>query len=107
MSTITKQPETQSTALAPRLQGLLRGLRWRIRAYTLLRGLCLIVCWLVLMFWFALLCDYGPVWMGASEMPRSARAVLLLFAVAGAFYIAYQWIARRTFAHRPLVCDCT
>jgi len=53
------------------------------------------------MFWFALLCDYGPVWMGAREMPREARAVLLGIAGAGAAYIGYRWIIRRTFARLP------
>ena len=51
------------------------------------------------MFWFALLCDYGPVWMGASEMPRAARAVLLVIAGLGSAWIMYRWIIRRTFAH--------
>jgi len=96
-----RQAVQQPTALAPRIRRLLRGLRWRIRAYTLVHGLCLIICWLVAMFWFALLCDYGPVWMGAREMPREARAVLLGIAGAGAAYIGYRWIIRRTFARLP------
>lgn len=93
MSTIAKQP-----VLAPRLRGLLRGVRWRIRAYTLVQGLAMLVCWLAFMFWFALLCDYGPVWMGASEMPQAARAFLLGVAGLGGAYILYRWVLRRTFA---------
>ena len=90
---------TRDVALAPRIRELLSGLRWRIRAYTFIYGLCLIACWLVGMFWFVLLCDYGPVWMGASEMPRGARAVLLVIAGLGSAWILYRWIVRRTFAH--------
>ena len=102
MSLAAEQPGKHTgsdVTLAPRIRDLLRGLRWRIRAYTLVHGVCLAVCWLVGMFWFALLCDYGPVWMGASEMPRVARAILLGIAGVGAALILYRWVVRRTFVH--------
>ena len=102
MSLAAEQPgnvPTGKLSLSPRIRDMLRGLRWRIRAYTFVHGVCLAVCWLVAMFWFALACDYGPVWMGASEMPRAARAVLLGIAGIGTAFILYRWVVRRTFVH--------
>lgn len=84
--------------LAPRLRALLRGLRWRIRLYTLVEGLAVLVIWLAAMFWLALLIDYGPVLLGASELPRAARIAVLGIVGVGAAVILYRWVLRRTFA---------
>jgi hypothetical protein len=84
--------------LAPRLRALLRGLRWRIRLYTLVEGIAIVVIWLATMFWLALLVDYGPVLLGASELPRAARIGILVIAGIGSAYILYRWVLRRVFA---------
>lgn len=84
--------------LAPRLRALLRGLRWRIRLYTLVEGLAVLVIWLAVMFWLALLIDYGPVLLGASELPWAARIAVLGIVGIGAAVILYRWVLRRTFA---------
>jgi hypothetical protein len=83
--------------LEPHIQGLLSGLRWRIRAYVWLEGLTLAMAWIGLTFWVALAIDYLPVLMGASEMPQAARAVLLVVIAGVLAYILYRWILCRTF----------
>jgi hypothetical protein len=84
-------------ALAPDLQSLLAGLRWRIRLYIWAEGMALAVLWLGLMFWVGFGLDYLPVLMGASEMPVVARAVLLAATGLVLAYILYRWIGRRAF----------
>jgi hypothetical protein len=64
----------------------------------LVEGLAVLVIWLAAMFWLALVVDYGPVLLGASELPRAARIVFLSIVGAGAAYILYRWVLRRTFA---------
>lgn len=80
---------------------LLARLRWRIRAYVWLEGLALAVIWLGLTFWLGLALDYLPVLAGASEMPRWARAVLLLLIAAVLVWILYRWILRRALVRLP------
>ena len=82
-------------ALSSDLQGLLTGLRWRIRLYIWAEGLSLAILWVGTMFWVGLGLDYLPVLMGASEMPAAPRAVLLGATGLVLGYILYQWIARR------------
>lgn len=77
------------------LQGLLAGLRRRIRIYIWAEGLSLATLWVGVMFWVGLGLDYLPVLMGASEMPAAPRAVLLAATGLVLAYILYQWIVRR------------
>jgi hypothetical protein len=81
--------------LDPQIESLLAGLRWRIRAYVCLQGLCVAVIWLGATFWIALALDYLPVLAGASEMPRGARAVVLLVIAAVLAAILYRWVLSR------------
>jgi hypothetical protein len=83
--------------LDPRIGAVLARLRWRIRAYVWLEGLALGCLWLGLTFWVALALDYLPVLVGASEMPRLARAVLLVLIAAVLAVILYRWVFRRIF----------
>jgi hypothetical protein len=86
-----------SPPLSPHVRTKLAALRRRIRVYVWLEGLAVALVWLGLTFWLALAIDYLPVLVGASEMPRAARAVLLV-AIAGVLaYIVWRWILRRTF----------
>ena len=73
------------------MQQLLGVLRRRIRWYAWLEGLALLVAWLGLAFWLGLALDYLPVRLGASEMPRAARTVLLGTIAAVALFIIYRW----------------
>jgi hypothetical protein len=81
--------------LEPRIEALLAGLRWRIRAYVWLEGISLALIWFGLTFWIGLALDYLPVLAGASEMPREARAVVLLVIAAVLAWIMYRWVFRR------------
>jgi hypothetical protein len=62
-----------------------------------LEGLAVALVWLGLTFWVALAIDYLPVLVGASEMPRAARAVLLVGIAGVLAFIVWRWILRRTF----------
>lgn len=64
--------------LDPRLGGLLAGLRARVRRYIVWDSLLAITAVLLAAFWIGLLLDYGPVLLGGTEMPRSARTLLLI-----------------------------
>jgi len=89
--------QTKTPSLASNLQSLLGGLRWRIRAYMWLEGIAMVALWLFATFWVALGFDYLFVWLGASELPWQARAVVLAGIVLVAGYILYRWIFRRVF----------
>ncbi len=83
--------------LNPGIRSVLAGVRRRIRFYVLLEGLSLAVIWIGVTFWFAFALDYLPVLVGASEMPATARGVLLA-GIAGVFiYILYRYIGQRLF----------
>jgi len=82
--------------LDPHIRSLLSGLRWRIRAYVWLEGICLGIIWLGLTFWVGLAMDYLPVLAGSSEMPRGARAVVLAIIALVLALILYRWVLRRT-----------
>ena len=84
--------------LPPPIRRVLSGLRWTIRAYVWVEGLSVAVIWLCLTFWTGLALDYLPVLVGADEMPRLARAILLVAIAAVLAAILYRWILRRTFA---------
>lgn len=88
---------TTSTTLGltPDLRSLLAGLRWRIRLYIWAEGLALAFLWLGGMFWVGFGMDYLPVWLGASEMPRPARGVLLALVAGVTGILLYQKIVRR------------
>ena len=64
--------------LDPELQSLLESLRGRIRRYVVWDSVLAIAAVVLGAFWIGLLVDYLPVTVGGSEMPRSARSLLLL-----------------------------
>lgn len=80
-----------------RIRRALTGLRWRIRAYVIVEGLSVAVIWICLTFWAGLALDYLPVLLGADEMPRVARASLLVLIAIVLGVILYRWILRRAF----------
>jgi hypothetical protein len=92
---MAKLPAT--TSLAPEIRRTLAALRWRIRFYVLLQGLSVAASWLILTFWVGLGLDYLPVLLGASEMPRVARGLLLALIALVLGYILYRWVLRRLF----------
>lgn len=89
--------------LDPELQSLLQSLRTRIRRYVVWDSVLAIAAVLLAAFWIGLLVDYVPVTLGGSEMPRSARSLLLLLVGMVVFVmIARLLIARLS---RPLPDD--
>ncbi len=76
---------------------LLDELRSRIRRYVVIEGIAMTIIWLVVAFWLMLAMDYLPVLLGANEMPRGARMVLLGLTVLGVLLVAYWYIFRRVF----------
>lgn len=86
--------------LDPKLRSLLRDLRRRIRRYVALDSLLAALAVVLVLFWFGLLVDLVPVKLGGTEMPRSARIVLLAVAAGLLAYVALRlFLGRIT---RPL-----
>lgn len=52
-------------------------------------------CWVMAWFLIVWALDYVPIWVGASELPVTARAVLLILGVAVAVGIGFWWGWRR------------
>src|SRR5687768_11029398 len=86
-----------SVELAPSIRSALAGVRRRIRVSIWLEAFSLAVIWLGLTFWLALALDYFPVLVWASEMPRPARAVVLLVISGGLAWLIYRYLLRRAF----------
>jgi hypothetical protein len=93
MATPTELPK-----LGADVTTLLARLRRRIRLYVWAEGIALALWWLGATFWIGLAIDYLPVLMGASEMPRAPRLVLLLTIAAILAYVLYRWVFQRAFA---------
>ncbi len=66
-----------SFTLDPRLSTLLANLRMRVRRYIWWDSALAIAAVVLGGFWIGLLIDFLPVQVGGTEMPRSARGVLL------------------------------
>ncbi|MFG0264810.1 MAG: polyketide synthase [Rhodopirellula sp. JB055] len=82
----------RTESLDPGLRDLLSRLRDRVRRYIVWDSLLAIAALVLVVFWVALAVDYLPVRIGGSEMPRSARAVVL-FVVAGLIVlILAKWL---------------
>ena len=73
-------------------------LRRRIRLYVWVEGLSLALLWLGATFWIGLAIDYLPVLLGASEMPRMPRLILLALIAVVLAYVLYRWVFQRAFA---------
>lgn len=65
-------------ALDPQLRKLLTSLRGRVRRYIVADSLLAIAVFIFAAFWIGLAIDFIPVRLGGTEMPRSARTVLLI-----------------------------
>ncbi|MFO0904118.1 MAG: hypothetical protein U0939_14035 [Pirellulales bacterium] len=83
--------------LAPEIRTALAGVRRGIRTYVLLETIAWTAIWIGATFWTALALDYLPVLVGASELPRAVRAVLLLAMVGGAGFLIYWYALRRLY----------
>jgi hypothetical protein len=63
--------------LDPQLRDLLASLRGRVRRYIVTDSLLALLALVLCAFWFGLAVDFLPVRLGGTEMPRSARKLLL------------------------------
>ena len=81
--------------LDPQLRDALASIRRQIRQYIVADSLLAVTALVLVAFWVGLLIDYLPVRLGGTEMPRSARAVLLVgVGVAIVFLIAKLLLGR-------------
>lgn len=85
-------------ALPSQIRSVLAALRRRIRAYVWLEGLAVAALWIGSTFWLALAIDYLPILVGASELPRTARAVILAAIAVVLAWLLYRWLLVRLFA---------
>lgn len=83
------------SALHPNLQELLSRLRHQVRRYVFWESVLILALVVFGVFWLAFLVDYLPVRIGGSEMPRSARAVVLLLTVVGLAVLAWKYLITR------------
>ena len=63
--------------LDPKLRALFASIRRQVRQYIVADSMLAIAALVLVAFWIGLLVDFLPVRLGGTEMPRSARAVLL------------------------------
>jgi len=90
-------------ALDPQLRKLLTSLRGRVRRYIVADSLLALMAFVLAAFWIGLAIDFLPVRLGGTEMPRSARFVLLLgVGIALLFLFARLLVGR---LRRPLPDD--
>ncbi|MCC9655491.1 polyketide synthase [Rhodopirellula halodulae] len=85
----------RSESLDPGLRELLSRLRDRVRRYIVWDSLLAIAALVLVVFWIALAVDYLPVRIGGSEMPRSARAVVLVVVAILVAAILSKWLFGR------------
>ena len=97
MSTVVPDNPPLSIHAPSSIVRLLGRLRQKIRRYVLIEGMAMTTIWLVVAFWCMLAMDYLPVQLGASEMPRQARMVLLGMTGAGVLVVVYWYVLRRVF----------
>jgi len=96
MATTYEQPE-----LAQGIQGILDGVRRRIRAYVFAEGMAILLLWCGITFWIGLAIDYFPILVWASELPWGVRAFGLSAIGGVAAAIVYWFILRRVFVRLP------
>lgn len=89
---------TNPVPLPAEIRAVLSSLRRRIRWYVAIEGLAVALLWVGLTFWAALALDYLPILVGASELPRAARAGILTVIAVVLAVILYRWVLRRLFA---------
>ena len=89
--------------LDPQLVTLLGSLRQRIKRYVVWDSVLAILAVALLAFWIGLALDYVPVLLGGTEMPKTARTILLLIVAALIVSIVAKMLIGRL--SRPLPDD--
>ncbi len=89
--------------LDPQLRALLASIRRQVRQYIVADSLLAVAALILVTFWIGLAIDYLPVRLGGTEMPRSARAVLLLVVTITIVYLLAKLLWSRL--QKPLHDD--
>jgi hypothetical protein len=89
--------------LDPQLRALLAKIRRQVRRYIVADSLLAIVAFVSTAFWLGFLIDYLPVRLGGTEMPRSARTVLLAGVVGAIVFLLARLLLGRL--RKPLHDD--
>lgn len=92
-----------SSYLDPQLSSLLTNLRASVRRYIWCDSVLAIAAVVLAAFWIGLAIDYLPVQVGGTEMPRSARGVLLVGVALAVLAIIGKLLIGRL--RRPLPDD--
>lgn len=93
--------EETGRPLDPKLGSLIGDLRRRIRRYITIDSILAAVAVVGLAFWIGMLVDWGPVRLGGTEMPRSARAVLLIVVIVALVVVAARLFVSRITRRLP------
>lgn len=81
--------------LDPKIRELLTSIRTRVRRYIVADSLLALLALTLLAFWFGLAVDLIPVKLGGTEMPRSARLILLIAVLATALVLLAKLLIGR------------
>ncbi len=91
----------KNNPLNPQISSLLRELRGKIRRYVTIDAALAAAAVVVVAFWLGLALDFLPVKLGGTEMPRSARAVLLIVTGTVLAIVIIRFFFRRMFRRLP------
>ncbi len=81
--------------LDPKIRALLASIRSRVRRYIITDSLLALLALLLGAFWLGLVVDLGPVKLGGTEMPRSARVILLAAVLIAALVLLIKLLIGR------------
>ena len=93
---MASKPPTLKQA-SPKIAGLLKQVRRRIRSLVLGEGIAAAIAVLVATFWIAFIFDYLPVRFGYSEASVWVRGGLLVVSAAAVLWVVYRLILQRMF----------
>ncbi|WP_146580005.1 polyketide synthase [Neorhodopirellula pilleata] len=86
---------SDSPHLHPKLRELLSQLRHQVRRYIVWESVLVLLAIALGVFWIAFLIDYLPVRIGGSEMPRSARGVVLVATLIAMAVFGWRYLISR------------
>ncbi|WP_044257129.1 hypothetical protein [Rhodopirellula sp. SWK7] len=88
-------PQSSSQHLPRSVASLLSRLRHQVRRYIVWDSVLAVAVVFLAAFWIAFLVDYLPVRIGGSEMPRSARCVVLIVTIVVALVFLWRYLVSR------------
>ncbi|EMI58207.1 hypothetical protein [Rhodopirellula sallentina] len=88
-------PHSSAQTLPRSVASLLARLRHQVRRYIVWDSVLAIAVVVMAAFWIAFLIDYLPVRVGGSEMPRSARLVVLVITGVIALGLVWRYLLSR------------